>query len=60
MLSQRLVVSLDLIRVNAPTKKSILVTDETTQALRAIFDDDLLLAVLDLVDNKCGRFHFVY
>jgi len=29
------------------------VTDETTQALRAIFDDDLLLAALDLVDNKC-------
>jgi len=28
-------------------------TDETTQALRAIFDDDLLLAALDLVDHKC-------
>jgi len=29
------------------------VTDENAQTLRAIFEDDLLLAALDLVDNKC-------
>jgi hypothetical protein len=34
----------------------VIVNDNTMQALRTVFDDDLLLAALDSVDNRCGSY----